>query len=147
MNEFFKELFQYHHHYNQLLLDEFEKHKDKLPERSYPLFCHVIDAHNIWTGRILKRPTVGVNDVHSIDTLRSMDKENFAATSEILETRDLNEVTDYKTSRGEPFSNLIRDILFHVANHTTHHRGQLLSDFRQAGIQPIVTDYIFYKRG
>ncbi|MBL7865765.1 MAG: damage-inducible protein DinB, partial [Cyclobacteriaceae bacterium] len=55
-------------------------------------------------------------------------------------------VVQYTNTKGQSFSNTVRDILFHVANHTTHHRGQIISDFRQSGIQPLVTDFIFYIR-
>lgn len=40
----------------------------------------------------------------------------------------------------------IQQILFHIANHFTHHRGQIISDLRQNGIEPRISDYIFYKR-
>lgn len=29
----------------------------------------------------------------------------------------------------------------------TYHRGQIATDFKNTGLQPLVTDYIFYKRG
>jgi uncharacterized damage-inducible protein DinB len=44
------------------------------------------------------------------------------------------------------YINSIQQILFHVANHFSHHKGQIISDLRQSGIDPIVIDYIFYKR-
>ena len=49
-------------------------------------------------------------------------------------------------SKGETFSNKIKDILFHIINHSTYHRAQIATDLKQNGIEPINTDYIFYKR-
>ncbi len=143
----FKDIFTYHHHFNQKLIEEFRVHGGKLPQRSFPLFCHILNAHHIWNTRILKAAEkFGVNQEHRLDQCPEIDKTNYQTTIQILDTVNLDASIDYKTSKGQPFSNRVRDILFHAANHTTHHRGQIISDFRQAGIQPLVTDYIFYRR-
>jgi len=146
MKELFQDIFSYHHHFNQRLIGEFKVHGTKLPERSFPLWCHVLNAHQIWNARILGGTELGVRQMHAMDELADIDDNNFTNTLRILELNDFDRNVAYKTSRGDSFTNTIRDILLHVANHTTHHRGQIISDFRQAGIQPLVTDYIFFKR-
>ncbi|NNG11293.1 MAG: damage-inducible protein DinB, partial [Arenibacter sp.] len=40
----------------------------------------------------------------------------------------------------------ITDMLFHIINHSTHHRGQISVDLRNNAIEPPVLDYAFYKR-
>jgi uncharacterized damage-inducible protein DinB len=52
----------------------------------------------------------------------------------------------YKNTRGESFENSVRDILFHINNHSTHHRAQIAARIREAGITPPTSDYIFYRR-
>lgn len=94
----------------------------------------------------MKTTSIGVHDLHTLTECKNMDKENYEDTMKVLETADLGKVIDYKNSKGDAFSNTVQDILFHVVNHTTHHRGQIVSDFRQSGIAPLVTDYIFFKR-
>jgi uncharacterized damage-inducible protein DinB len=44
------------------------------------------------------------------------------------------------------FSNTIKDILFHMINHSTHHRAQIAMDMRNNKLEPLPLDYIFYKR-
>jgi uncharacterized damage-inducible protein DinB len=146
MKAFYKDMFEYQHHYNKLLIEEFKNHGNKLPEKSFPLFCHVLNAHQIWNARIMNTPAIGVRDIHALSYCGELNELNFKNTSGILNSRDLNEKIQYKTSRGEAFENSIKEILFHVSNHATHHRAQILSDFRQSGITPLITDYIFYKR-
>jgi uncharacterized damage-inducible protein DinB len=147
MTSFFQEIFEYHHHFNQKLIDELKKHEKKLPQRTFPLFCHVLNAHHIWNARILRITTgFGVQDIHPIEACKEIDDKNYSDTKKIIETVSLEENITYKTFKGEEFSNTVRDILFHVVNHSTHHKGQIISDFRQQGIVPITTDYIFYKR-
>ena len=52
----------------------------------------------------------------------------------------------YTNTNGQAFDNSVRDILFNVINHSTYHRGQIAREFREYGPEPLVTDYIFYKR-
>lgn len=146
MNTLFRDIFTYHHHFNQKLIEEFRMHQANLPDRSFPMFCHLMNAHQIWNARILQAQEFGVQQQHTLEQCALIDETNFSTTMKILDTVELESVTIYKNSKGQSFSNSVRDILFHVANHTTHHRGQIISDFRQAGIPPLVTDYIFYRR-
>lgn len=142
----FKKVFEYHHHFNQKLMDEVKKYIDQLPERTYPLFCHVINAHQVWNARITGTQPIGIHDVHTWKKCHKIDTENYRQTVSILSGGNLARKIIYKNSKGEDFCNSISDILFHVVNHSTHHKGQIVSDFRQQGIPPMVTDYIFYKR-
>lgn len=146
MKYFFKDIFEYHHHYNQQLTDIFQEYEDKLSNRSLKLFSHVINAHQIWNARIIGEETFEVHAVHDFKECKKMDHENFLNTLQILEYLDLGQEINYTNSKGTPFVNSVRDILFHISNHSTHHKGQLISDLRQQGIEPPVTDYIFYKR-
>jgi uncharacterized damage-inducible protein DinB len=52
----------------------------------------------------------------------------------------------YRTSRGEPFTTRLEDILAHVVLHGAHHRGQIALRVREAGGDPAGTDYITYVR-
>lgn len=146
MKEFFEDIFKYHHHFNQKLADLFMEHRAKISQRTIPLFSHVLNAHQIWNSRILGVTSFGVHQLHKLEDFKTIDESNFGDTLKILSAFDLNKQVRYKTSKGDEFQNSIQEILFHTANHSTHHKGQLISDLRQSGIEPIVTDYIFYKR-
>lgn len=146
MRALFQDIFEYHHDINRKMLAELDAHQHQLPERSIPLFSHIMNAHHVWNSRILNLPPVGVWDVHTIDVCRKMEDVNFENTKQILARVDFATMITYRTQKGIQYTNSVRDILFHVNNHTTHHRAQIISDFRQCGINPIETDYIFYKR-
>ncbi|MEZ4777303.1 MAG: DinB family protein [Bacteroidia bacterium] len=146
MKAFFKDIFEYHNHFNQKLVELLMENSDRISERTIPLFSHVINAHQIWNSRILKTASLGVRDVHPLEKIGELDAGNLVDTLTILSDFDLGAHLKYRTSQGGEFENSIQEILFHVVNHTTHHRGQIISDLRQKGIEPIVTDYIFYKR-
>ena len=100
----------------------------------------------IWNSRITNREKFGVHQLHSLSICSQIDNDNFKETQNILKRFSLDKRIMYSNSKGNEFGNSIRDILFHIANHSSHHKGQIISALRQSGIEPIVTDYIFYKR-
>ena len=147
MKPFFKELFEYSHHFNQQLFDIYTAIPDKTSEKSVQLFNHILNAHQIWNNRIdPKQPTFDVWQIHDTQDLKEIDKANYNQTVKILGAFDLDEIISYSNSKGQAFRRNIRDILFHVINHSTYHRGQIATEFKQHGLEPLVTDYIFYKR-
>ncbi|PHN01159.1 DinB family protein [Flavilitoribacter nigricans] len=146
MKAFFLDIFAYHHHFNLKLLEEITAHREQLPPGVYPMFCHCLNAHQIWNARILDGKPYGVQQLHEPDQCREIDTTNYAATLRIINEVPLDRPVEYQNSKGVKFRNSVQEILFHINNHHTHHRGQIVADFRRSGIAPLVTDYIFYKR-
>lgn len=147
MKQFFKELFEYSHHFNQKLWDVFNDNPEKTSDKAVKLFNHLLNAHQIWNNRIEpKQTTFGVWALHDMQDLKGIDKRNYEQTLQILDTFDLGEIINYSTSKGQAFSNSIRDTLFHVINHSTYHRAQIATEFKQHGLEPLITDYILFKR-
>ncbi len=147
MNPFIKELFEYNHHCNQRLIIVFRENESRLSEKAIKLLGHVLNAHEIWNSRINSSiSSVGVWEKIEIQEMEKIDMKNYSETIHILDYKDLSEQILYKNSRDQKFSNSIRDVLFHIINHSTYHRGQIASELKHCGIEPLNTDYIFYKR-
>lgn len=147
MKSFFKELFEYNFHSNQQLAELFLQHSNEASEKSLKLFSHILNAHHIWNNRIEeKQKTFNVWDIHTVQAFKQIDKNNHESSLRILDTFDLNQNIFYSNSKGDKFNNNIKDMLFHVINHSTYHRAQIATEFKQSGITPLATDYIFYKR-
>jgi uncharacterized damage-inducible protein DinB len=147
MKQFFKELFVYGHHFNQRLWDVFNDSPNRGSEKAFKLYNHILNAHQIWNNRIEpKQISFGVWEIHSVSDLKGIDKSNYEQTLRIVEKFDLNDNISYTNTKGQTFNNSIRDILFHAINHSTYHRGQIATELRQNGMEPLNTDYIFYKR-
>jgi uncharacterized damage-inducible protein DinB len=47
---------------------------------------------------------------------------------------------------GNTYRNTLADLIRHVVNHSTYHRGQLATQLRQLGQIPPATDFIVYRR-
>jgi len=55
---------------------------------------------------------------------------------------DLQRDLAYRNMAGDPFANTLGDLMTHVANHATYHRGQLTTMLRQVGATPPATDFV-----
>lgn len=148
MKTFFKELFEYGHHCNQQLAAAFYNNPDKTAEKAVRLYNHVLNAHQIWNNRIHPlHPTFGVWELHPQQDWQQIEQSNYEQSLLILDTFDLDTVIHYTNTKNQAFSDRLRDILFHVVNHSTYHRAQIATEFRNSGLEPLATDYILYKRG
>ncbi len=147
MKDFFKDKFEYTHHCNQLLIEVFFANPEIYNEKIRLLTSHTLDAHHIWNHRIFGvTSALSVWQLLEINNLHAINDENFEHTKELLQKKNLNQAINYTNSKGQNFTNTVEEILFHIINHSTYHRGQLVSQLKAEGVEPIITDYIFYKR-
>ena len=117
------------------------------PIKTFELFSHILNAHEIWNSRIKGIPSkYSLNQVHSLNDLAIINEKLDKETQKILEEENLDKLISYQNSSGKIFSNKLSDILLHLFNHGTHHRAQISLLLRQNNIVPPKTDYIFYKR-
>ena len=56
----------------------------------------------------------------------------------------LNDVVEYKNTKGETWRYPLWQQLHHVVNHSTYHRGQVTTMLRQLGAEPLGTDFLVY---
>lgn len=128
------------------IIDVFLQAETAMPE-AQNIFSHILNAQCIWLNRIQnKEPTCDRFQLQPIDVFEDMHNQNCKDMLHVLHNHDMKELIVYKNSSGEPFSNAVHDILFHIVNHSTYHRAQVATQFRLNNIQPPVTDYIAYKR-
>lgn len=147
MKDFFQELFAYNQHCNSQFLEVFERNPATLSERAEKLMSHVLNAHHIWNHRILGKPgSFGVWEIHPVENLRSFAESNHWMSLELLEQVDLNATIHYSNTQGKQFHNQVRDIHFHLINHSNYHRGQIARELKQHGLEAPVSDFIIYQR-
>lgn len=101
-----------------------------------------------WTG---SHPTAQPG--WSVDAPLRQIAENVRATAsgrrkylEQLQERDLDGTLTYRNLKGQEFANRLGDMLFHVVNHSSSHRGQLITMIRQVGATPPSLDLIVFHR-
>ncbi|MFZ3331108.1 MAG: DinB family protein [Candidatus Acidiferrales bacterium] len=63
-----------------------------------------------------------------------------------LTTEEVQRVVRHKTTAGVPQAAPLWQMLQHLVNHGTYHRGQVATMLRQLGAKPIGTDLIYFYR-
>lgn len=118
--------------------------------KAVTLFAHLLNAQRIWHRRIKGE---GFDDLdlwpeytlaQCTEIYRTMPSE----WSEVLKTHSDNPdaIISYKNTKGEAHKSPLSDILHHLIIHGQHHRAQMAALFREAGITPPATDFIYFTR-
>ena len=79
------------------------------------------------------------------DRIRDTAADRRAYLSELSEEAVGAEL-HYVSTSGDPFTMPLGGLLVHCANHSTYHRGQLVTMLRQVGATPPNTDYTQFLR-
>jgi len=148
MKNFFNQVFDYNFYCNKKLIDQFHSAEIHPTEKHILLFSHILNAHHIWNARLIGAPEkYSVFQIHALSDFADIHYENQRSSFEIVtNTDDFDKRVSYQNSEGRQFNSTIQDILFHVINHSTHHRGQIAVESRAHNMEPIALDYIHYKR-
>jgi len=104
---------------------------------------HILFGDRIWLSRILNTPIQPQNNLQAEWPQIHERWLEFAAG---LSDADLARVISYKDTKGNSYSTPLWQIILHVVNHATLHRGQVMAMIRQLGIAPPPTDLIFFFR-
>ncbi|WP_420388531.1 DinB family protein [Roseivirga sp.] len=112
------------------------------------LISHVANAQAIWLSRIKdETPGVGVWDEYDLKEALELLSSTSQDWLDFIYSGDLEQDSiNYKNSKGQSFESRVTDILTHVINHGTHHRGQIAYMLREEDIDPPASDFIFYVR-
>jgi uncharacterized damage-inducible protein DinB len=120
------------------------------PQRAAKVFSHMLGAEFLWLARLLKedrRVVVwpeGSREIWRVELeeLRWMWSSYLGS----LTDAELGSMVAYVNSKGEAYSSSVDDILTHVVQHASYHRGQIAGALRDAGQEPPYTDYIHAAR-
>ena len=113
---------------------------------------HIADAQHIWLQRmtgtsLTEWPSKTMNPGEAVTAMQN------TAMSLAIHAADkgdsfYNEVITFKAMDGTEYRETNGNIIMHVVNHSTFHRGQLITMFRNAGLEGKMprTDFIAYLR-
>ena len=159
MDEFF-ELFTYNGWANRIIFDAVAQ----LPEKQYfrdlkssyggvhGTLCHIVWAEQLWLHRWLKRPNPTVPQGTDLKSLKevcerwdAVDGERAAFVAGMADAQ-LDDTRLVKPSSGGEYIHTFRQMFRHFINHSSYHRGQIVTFLRQLGHTPPSTDLILYYR-
>jgi uncharacterized damage-inducible protein DinB len=114
---------------------------------------HLLVADRIWFGRITgNAPDIALNaelyaDLPSLRTAREAEDARIETLVQGMSEADLLRPVRYGNSSGKTFADPLVELLPHVFNHQTHHRGQVHDMLSQTDVAPPSLDLIAYQRG
>jgi uncharacterized damage-inducible protein DinB len=155
-----QELYDYNRWANHRILDATAKLSQeqftKDLRSSFPsirdTLVHILSGEWIWLTRWKGNSPTGFPDTW--DTLtreglrkqwQEVERDQTAFLADLTE-ESLNRVIAYRNTAGQPFANPLWQMMRHVVNHSTYHRGQVTTMLRQLGAETVATDLILFFR-
>lgn len=131
-----------------------EQAGEEAPTEALRLFGHLVSTERVWLDRIREGasdhpiwPAEGATPgVDGVLRLAASTVEEVRGILEEADEGSLARPVSYRNSSGRAFETALGDILLHVALHGSYHRGQVARALRQAGLEPVNTDYITFVR-
>lgn len=161
MKEIILQYASYHTWANSLLFNAIqavseEQHHAAVSSSFPSLFktaLHMLDAESIWWQRMklqekIERPS-DVFTGNMQDLSRQLLHQNRAWQAWVAGANELALQHEfiYYNSRKERFKQPVYQVLLHLFNHGTYHRGQLVTILRKLGVEKIPpTDFIVWSR-
>jgi uncharacterized damage-inducible protein DinB len=153
-----RELLGYHEWANNRLFDVIEKLTPEQYMRDvksshgslHGTLVHLVGTEKVWLDRLRQKSNIVFlkpDDVHSFAELRSFwnaMREEWKQFIGSLTDDKLKETLTFTSSRGDVFSNTYSQMLQQFINHSTFHRGQVVTILRQLGATPVGTDMILF---
>jgi uncharacterized damage-inducible protein DinB len=159
MVEELRELFQYNSWANHRYLaavaglseDEFSRDLGSSFPSVGATLRHILEAEWIWLQRWLgtsppDAPDWDTRTPAALATQWDAFEESQRQFLAALGDDDVTRIVDYRNIAGKPYSNPLWQLMRHVANHSSYHRGQVATMLRQLGKSVPTTDLIAYYR-
>jgi uncharacterized damage-inducible protein DinB len=115
------------------------------------VWAHVAAAGELWYARCSGADYAQVRvwpdtDVREASRRLALVHGRWAESARSWTDADLLRHVEFKNSRGEACADALGDIVRHLVNHGTHHRGQIAMLLRESGVAPANLDFIIYCR-
>lgn len=114
---------------------------------------HMWDAESIWWQRLKFEERITVPSAGFSGSFAELTKKTQQQSMIWKEWVDnatevqLNHVFAYQNNKKEQFKQPVYEVLLHLCNHGTYHRGQLVTMLRQSGVDNIpATDFVIFCR-
>ena len=114
---------------------------------------HVWDASSIWWQRLQMHEQIVVPSLSFHPSMSDVAIGLLGQNKQWIEwihtavEADLEREMPYKNMKGDACLQPVKEILLHLSNHGTYHRGQLINMLRQFGIEKLPqTDFIVWSR-
>lgn len=131
--------------------DEYMRDRKSSHGGIHGTLTHIVGAEKIWVERFNgnPQPFLKAEEIASAAELRSIwERVGYETARWIggMTDRKLAETFTMKTSKGDTYTHAYWQAFQHLVNHSSYHRGQIITMLRQLGAQPVSTDLILFYR-
>ncbi|MGH9744602.1 MAG: DinB family protein [Candidatus Acidiferrales bacterium] len=158
--EDFRQLYEYNSWANRRTLDACSALSDERFTRDLgssfrsirDTLAHICEVEWLWLERWRGNSQISMRPDSDFSTLDSLRRRWDEVESSLngyvknLSADDVARIIEHKTTKGVPQSAPHWQMLQHLVNHGTYHRGQVATMLRQLGATPNSTDLIFFYR-
>jgi uncharacterized damage-inducible protein DinB len=141
MKEHYLQLFSYENWAMQKIISLLQESQDS---EAIQIFQHILLARELWHNRVADKNNPYLFEGKSVrECVEAFQKNQTDWINFIENCDDFERIVSYKNLSGEPFSDKLKNILTHVVNHSTYHRGQITLTLK-GKLKLYSTDFIFY---
>lgn len=119
----------------------------------YKTLVHLMEVESIWWQRLELQEHILLPEKDPDENFEKLSKKLLVLSTQWGDwVKDANEkklthVFGYQNTKKEFFKQPVYEMLLHLFNHQTYHRGQIVTMMRQNGIDKIpATDFIAFSR-
>ncbi len=112
--------------------------------------AHILAAEWIWLTRwngVSPKSLLNPLDFPDLGSLRArwaeVERDQTAFVNDITD-ESLESAVTYVNTKGEEWTYPLWQMMQHVVNHSTYHRGQVATMLRQLGAEPAPTDFLIF---
>ena len=148
LREYFLKIYRYNLWANLKIMKCLEQ-QEVNDEKVLSIFGHLVSAQFIWLNRFrdLPKSPYQLWGKYNLEELRFMVEEAARLWTQFIEEESsYDRVMKYNNYVGDYYENRISDIMIHLVNHGSYHRGQVALLLRQKGFEPVNTDMITWER-
>lgn len=154
-------LYEYNYWANHLLLgvaatlshEQFTKNLSSSHGGIHGTLVHMMGGEEIWLKRWKGNSPSSIRKPEEFPTFSEVSSHWDTIEHEMMEfchtlktDEDIGKILMYKDIKGNQYSQPLWQMMQHLANHSTYHRGQVVTMLRQLSVKPIGTDLITFYR-
>ncbi len=103
---------------------------------------HIVGAEKLWLSRWVGKPDASLLKAHDVESLKELkeiwERVGYEMAKFLSTTTDrkLQDTFTYTSTEGKEYTHVLWQSILHLVDHSSFHRGQVITLMRQLGVKP-----------
>lgn len=143
MIELFEKWFHHNQEANIQLSKDLLFYEDDITDYCLVSMSHIINIEHIWLKRILCQTIESSDwDVLPLNYFIRFHRENQLLFENVMLNFEKNQLIRYLNSDNILYEKHLSDLLYHIINHSSHHRAQIIREMKLIGLIHTPMNYV-----